>query len=173
MKKIFGLLVSILLLSSCDDGDLVLESFNFDTVAIQKCSDRNPLFKINKEELLLIDIPSIYFPNEVTPTGQPRIVNISEVNRVIYRKYNGTVTNSVICSDVPPSKPIVQDQWTAAAGGTIEIITTEITTTDPVSGQVTITGYNHQIKFITIQFVGTQNTFVFDEYLFGTYTTTL
>lgn len=173
MKKLFGLLVCALLLSSCDDGDIVLQSFNFGTAAIQKCSDKEVVFKINGEELLLVDIPAVYFPNEVTPEGSPRIVTISSVNRVLYRKYSGTVTNNTICSDIPPASPTVSNEWTAANGGTIQIITTEKTTTDEVTGEVTVTGYNHQIKFINIQFVGSDDSFVFDEYLFGTYTTSL
>lgn len=173
MKKLFGILVCALLLSSCDDGEIVLQSFNFDTVAIQKCSDKEVLFKINKEEMLLLDIPSVYFPNEITPDGEPRIVTISSINRVLYRKYSGNVSNSSICDDVPPASPIVSNEWTAANGGTVEIITTAITVTDEITGEVTTTGYNHQIRFINVQFVGSNDSFVFEEYLFGTYTTTL
>lgn len=173
MKKLFGILVCSFLLSSCDDGDIVLQSFNFDSVAIQKCSNKEVLFKINGEELLLIDIPSFNYPNEVTPSGEPRIVTISSVNRVFYRKYNGNISNNTICSEVPPASPNVLNEWTAATGGTIQIITTERTTTDEVTGEVTVTGYNHQIKFINIQFVGSDDSFVFDEYLFGTHTTSL
>lgn len=173
MKKLFGLLVCALLLSSCDDGDIVLQSFNFNNVAIQKCSDKEVLFKINKEEMLLLDIPAVYFPNEITPDGAPRIVTISSINRVLYRKYSDNVSSSSICSDVPPASPTVSNEWTAANGGSIEIITTARTVTDEITGEVTITGYNHQIKFINIQFVGAQDSFVFDEYLYGTYTTTL
>jgi hypothetical protein len=166
-------LVCALLISSCDDGDIVLQSFNFDNVAIQKCSDKEVLFKINKDELLLLDIPSVYFPNEITPVGEPRIATISSINRVLYRKYSGNASNSTICSDVPPASPAVLNEWGAANGGTIEIVTTARTVTDEITGEVTITGYNHQIKFINIQFVGAQDSFVFDEYLYGTYTTSL
>lgn len=173
MKKVFGLLVCALLLSSCDDGDIVLQSFNFGTAAIQKCSDKEVLFKTNSEELLLMDIPASYFLNEVTPDGSPRIVTISSVNKIFYRKYSGTVSNSTICSDIPPASPTVLNEWTAAEGGTIQIITTEKTTTNQTTGEVTVTGYNHQIKFINVQFVGSNDSFVFDEYLFGTHTTTL
>ena len=33
MKKIIVLLASVFMLQACDDGDITLESFNFDTVA--------------------------------------------------------------------------------------------------------------------------------------------
>lgn len=172
MRKIFGLLVFVLLLSSCDDGDLVVETFNFDSVAIEKCNDEDPLFKINGQELLLLDIPATYFPNEVTPEGEPRIAEVSSVNRVLYRKYSSEVSNEIICSAVPPASPVVEQEWSAASGGKIEIVTTEITSTNPDTGAVTVTGYNHNIKFINMEFVGSQNSFVYDEYLFGNYTTT-
>lgn len=173
MKKLFGILVCFLLLTGCDDGDLVLESFDFDTVAIQKCPNKNLLFKINGDELLLMDIPASFFPPEVTPADQPRIVTISGTNQVLYRKYSGTASNNTICSEIPPANPTVNAQWTAANGGTIQITTTERTTTDPVTNETTLVGHNHQIKFTNIQFVGENDTFVFEEYLFGTYTTNL
>lgn len=173
MKKLFGLLVCALLLSGCDDGDIVLQSFNFDNETIQTCTDKDLLFKTNGEELLLIDIPATNFPNEITPEGEPRFVTITGTNRVLYRKYNGSVSNLTICSVIPPASPTVVNEWTAASGGQIQIITTEKTTTDPVTSEVTVTGYNHQIKFINIQFVGPEDTFVFEEYLFGTHTVNL
>lgn len=173
MKKVFGILLGVLLLMACDDGDLVLESFNFSNAAIQKCSDKTLLFKTSGDELLLLDIPASNFPNEVTPVDQPRIVTISGTNKVLYRKYSGNVSNSNICSVIPPASPSVTSEWTATSGGTIQIITTEKTTIDPVTNVPVLSGYNHQIKFINIQFVSTNNTFVYDEYLFGTYTTNL
>lgn len=175
MKKLFGILVCALLLSSCDDGEIVLQSFNFDNVGIQKCPDSNKrvLFKINKEEMLLLDIPATYFPDDITPEGEPRIVTISSTDRVLYRKYSDNVSGTSICSDIPPASPTVLNEWTAANGGTIEIISTARTVTNETTGEVTTTGHNHRIRFINIQFVGSNDSFVFDEYLFGTHTTTL
>lgn len=173
MKKVFGILLGVLLLTACDDGDLVLESFNFSNASIQKCSDKTVLFKTSGDELLLLDIPASNFPNEVTPDNQPRIVTISGTNKVLYRKYSGNVSSSAICSVIPPASPGVVSEWNATSGGTIQIVTTEKTTIDPVTNLPVLTGYNHQIKFLNIQFVSTDNTFVYEEYLFGTYTTSL
>ena len=46
MKKLFVLVASVFMLQACDDGDITLESFNFDTVNIQECPDNNLIFKI-------------------------------------------------------------------------------------------------------------------------------
>ena len=50
MKKLFVLVASVFMLQACDDGDITLESFNFDTVNIQECPDNNLIFKINSFE---------------------------------------------------------------------------------------------------------------------------
>src|SRR5690554_7358909 len=55
MKKIIGLLVASAFITACDDGDMVFENLNFDGVQIQKCTDNELYFKINNNELLLVD----------------------------------------------------------------------------------------------------------------------
>ena len=57
MKKLIVLVASVFMLQACDDGDITLESFNFDTVNIQECPDNNLIFKINGDEIFLINIP--------------------------------------------------------------------------------------------------------------------
>ena len=58
MKKIIVLLASVFMLQACDDGDITLESFNFDTVAVQNCPTNDLVYKINRNELLLISFPA-------------------------------------------------------------------------------------------------------------------
>jgi hypothetical protein len=168
MKKLIVLVASVFMLQACDDGDITLESFNFDTVNIQGCNDNNLIFKINGDEILLINIPAASFTNEETPNGSPRIVNISSTNQIIYRIYSGTVTSNNICTTIPPATPVVQDEWNAT-GGTIEIITDALYAIDGV----TITGYTHNIKFVNVNFSGSSNSFSFTEYNFGNYETDL
>ncbi|MFN7045033.1 MAG: hypothetical protein ACK4M1_07525 [Flavobacterium sp.] len=168
MKKLIVLVASVFMLQACDDGDITLESFNFDGVAIQECGDNNLIFKINNDELLLINIPEASFANEETPDGSPRIVTVSATNQIIYRIYSGTVTSNNICATIPPATPVVQDEWNAT-GGTIEIITDALYDTDGI----TIIGYTHNIKFVNVNFSGTSNSFSFTEYTFGNYETDL
>lgn len=168
MKKLFVLVASVFMLQACDDGDITLESFNFDTVNIQECTDNNLIFKINGDEMLLINIPEASFANEETPDGSPRIVNISSSNQIIYRIYSGTVTSNNICATIPPATPVVQDEWNAT-GGTIEIITDALYDVDGI----TVIGYTHNIKFVNVNFSGSSNSFSFTEYNFGNHETDL
>jgi hypothetical protein len=168
MKKLIVLVASVFMLQACDDGDITLESFNFDTVNIQECIDNNLIFKINQDEMLLINIPEASFANVETPDGSPRIVNVNSTNQIKYRIYSGNVTANSICNLIPPATPVVQDEWNAT-GGTIEIITDALYAIDGV----TITGYTHNIKFVNVNFSGSSNSFSFTEYNFGNYETDL
>lgn len=167
MKKVFTIFLTLVLLS-CDDGDITLQSFAFESQTVQKCSDNNLIFKIKDDELLLIDIPESSFVNTVTPDGEPREITINSSNQIYYRKYSGDLSSTSICSTIPPASPVVQNEWTAT-GGTILIETNEIFDTD----EVTIIGYTHNITFENVSFSGTNDTFSFTTYIFGDYETDL
>lgn len=174
MKRFLSLLVCTFIFNSCDDGDINFKSFNFDTAApVTDCPDNNGLFfKINGNEALILQIPLSSFPNEVTPAGENTVL-IDSQNKVIYRLFSGTVTNNYFCSSVPPVTPTVSDEWTASNGvadvsGMIEITTTEIINTDNV-----LTGYNHFIVFKNVTFLNSENSFVYESYIFGNYVTSI
>lgn len=168
MKRLIVLVASVFMLQACDDGDITLESFNFDSVNIQECSDNNLIFKINGDEMLLLNIPASSFANVETPEGSPIIVNVSSTDQIIYRIYSGNVTDDSVCNLIPPATPNVQQEWNAN-GGTIEIITDALYDTDGI----TITGYTHNIKFKNVNFSNSSNSFSFTEYIFGNYETDL
>lgn len=165
--KSFVALFLILFLTSCDDGDLKLESFNFDTAAVQKCATKNFLFKINSNEILILNIPETSFGNTVTTIANPVLVPIGGSNSIVYRKYNGPTTNGLICNDLPPSSPVVSQEW-FATGGEVQIITTAVESSPNV-----ISGYTHNIVFLNVNFYNPNNSFSFQSYNFGNYETTL
>ena len=171
MKRIVGLLVLLLLLNGCDDGNLVMETINFEDAITQSCSTNNILYKLKKKEALLLEIPTSSFTNEPTEIGTPTEITIGGSNRVVYRFYNGTVAANNICETIPPATPSVTDQWTAT-GGTIQIITTAIKTTNTTDNSTRISGYNHNIVFKNITFTKANGTQVYETFPFGDYVTT-
>ncbi|WP_130736195.1 hypothetical protein [Flavobacterium sp. J27] len=165
MKKIFFLLVLLISFSSCDDGDITLESFNFEGQNIQKCSDNFLIFKTKSDELLLISLPETVYNSlfEATPTnGTPRVINITGSNQIIYRKYTGTVSNLTVCSTVPVSSPTVTKEW-LATGGTIAVETNEVVVNSEV------TAHTHNITLHNVNFASSDNSFSFVSYIFGDY----
>ena len=121
---------------------------------------------------ILLDIPASTFVN--MPTTEPIILNVNSTNRLIYRQYNTTVTPTSFCTTIPPASLSVAEEWSVKEGvekstGLIQIITTEIK--DPTTE--TVTGYNHEIRFLNVAFSNANSEFVFENYLFGNYKTGL
>jgi hypothetical protein len=171
MKKFFTLIIAVILTLSCDDGEITLQSFDFDNQSIQKCSTKSILFKTKNDELLLISLPEATFNSafENAETGDtPREININTSNKVSYRKYSGTVSSTTICSDLPPATPTVSKEWNAS-GGTIVIESNPLYDTD----EITIIGYTHNITFTNISFSNGEESFSFVSYIFGDYETDL
>ena len=171
MKK-FLLIVSIVFMfNSCDDGDITLESFNLSSASISKCSDKTFLYKINDNELLLLDISAVPYTYDTTETVFPYTKSYAIDNSsvsVIYRLYNVTATSLTICSIIAPATPVVTNEWDAT-GGTIEVTTTQRFDTDGT----TLLGYTHTFYLKNVNFSNESNSFSFEEYLFGNYQTTL
>ncbi len=169
MKRFLGILFLVVMISGCDDGDLFLEDINFDKATVATCANNDIIYKLNEKEALLLELPGFIFPSE-TKTQE---VTIGGSNRVVYRFFNGTVKADNICETIPPATPIVVDQWTANAGGKIVITSTPIKTIDATTNSTKITGYNHYIVLKNITFQKTNGTQVYDEFIFGDYTTTV
>ena len=172
MKKILGLLVLILTLNGCNDGNVKIETINFDTIDINSCGDF--FYKLKSNEALFIKIPAVAnaFENKITLLNAPRIITIGDDVSLIYRAYNGTVTSANICTLPQPISPIVIEEWVATAGK-IEITTTTLLSTpDAITGATKILKYNHNIVIKNLKFLKSNGeTITFEEFPFGDYTT--
>ena len=152
MKRFLGLLLFIIALNSCDDGDLTVENIDFNDVAIKGCSTNNILYKLNNQEsLLYITSNQDTLVNNATAVGTPTIINLSSANTVYYRFYNGVVGDANICASIQPATPSVTNEW-IATNGKVEINTSAIKTEGKIKNSTIITGYNHNIIFKNIDF---------------------
>jgi hypothetical protein len=173
MKRVLSLLILVLLLNGCDDGNLTLETIDFANTTTQFCTDNNIIFKLKEKEALLLEIPKTNFENNPTVPGTPKVVTIDNTtNRVVYRFYNGKVAETNICNTIPPATPYVNNEWVATSGK-IEITTTTITQAGSIAGSTVITGYNHHIVFTNITFDKGNGTQVYETFPFGDYITTI
>ena len=174
MKKYITLLVCAFIFNSCDDGNISLDTFNFDpAAAINSCTPNNGLFfKVKNNEALILKTPITTFVNTVTPANTPRTVVINSSNQVIYRLFNSIISNTYFCGTLPPANPAVVDEWYASDGitgtsGLILVTTTQIR--NPTTNVVT--GYNHYVVFKNITFSNGINTFTYENYVYGNYVT--
>lgn len=181
MKKYASLLFLALLLNGCDDGDLTVDTIDFDdaTITAASCSTSTTdnttptlIYKLKSQEALIIQLPAGSIPNDATPVGEPLEFDINNTTiRAIYRAYNGTVAADNICGTIPPTTPSVTEEWQATAGK-IEVVSTA-TVGDPstTDGSTRITGYSHVITLRNITFQKPSGPQVEEELVFGTYTT--
>lgn len=188
MKKYFGLLFCLAVLNACDDGDMNSQSFNFDSTEVASSCPQpttiNTVFKINNNEALIlkIDGPQTFttpegveytinlfpFRNQVTQTGVPKIYKVNAANRVIYRVFNGTVTSSYFCQQIPPVSPSVVSESSTSNDGNGRI---EITTSKIVSDYASVSAikYQHSVVLKDISFSdGVSNT-TYETFNYGIY----
>jgi len=160
MKYFLSLLVSFFVLTGCDDGDIIEETFNFENATLQKCTSSNVLYKISDNEALILNTPETTFPNaEGTQT-----IPVSGTTSILYKKYGTTTTSENICGT--PTLPITEEWF--VTGGSVQIISTKIyDTTNPTE----VIAYNHKITFKNITFTTPTKQVVYANYEFGNYRT--
>lgn len=166
MKKIvfFGLLT---MLFSCDDGDLQIETIDFDSVSVQTCAtvdlDTSIFFKINDDETLILELQSGLLKNEASTTEIES--TIGSGSQLTYRIFSGAVSSTYFCSEVPETSPTVVSEIQAENGKVL--ITTVGVETDTVT-------FNHTIKLSGVTFVTDTDSRITDLTIneFGTITTT-
>jgi hypothetical protein len=169
MKRFLGILICVFALTSCDDGDLVVETIDFSDVTTSSCSGNNLLFKLKGSEALILNIPEETFANNPTDSGVPLEVIVNTTNEVVYNFYDGTVAAGNICDLIPPATPNIDKQWNASSG-VIEITTTAVKKLDETNNSTRITGYNNSIVFKNITFKKDDGTTQFYEtFPFGDY----
>ncbi len=153
------------MVSSCSDGDLSIETIDFDSVAIDFCSAPNAttanlLFKINEDQVLILELQSGVLNNGVV--GETVITESAVPSRsqVTYRIFNDNVSDSYFCDVVPPSTPLVTEEVIAEDGSVI--IETSVNPDDntqflhkiQLSGISFITGNDERITNLTISEFG-------------------
>ncbi|MEL6916276.1 MAG: hypothetical protein AAFO99_00965 [Bacteroidota bacterium] len=146
------------LLFSCDDGDLQIETIDFDGITVQACdspinTDTELFFKIDGDEALILELQSSLLQN-ATATGISS--SIPGQSQLTYRFFSGTVSNTYFCSDVPPATPTVMDEI-GAEGGTVNIGSSLTSTT------TTVKTYTHEVDISDLTLVNSLNERLTDE----------
>ncbi|SHG18391.1 hypothetical protein [Flavobacterium defluvii] len=182
MKKYASLLLLALFLNGCDDGDLTVDTIDFDSVTPVSCTtfdetststDPTIIYKLKSQEALILQLPKS--EGLVNDPGEVEYDIDSDGNgqyRVLYRAYNGTVAKDNICGTIPPSTPNVTEEW-IGTDGKIRIVTAQVTTDPDENGATRIKAYNHTIAFENITFMKPSGPQVQELFEFGTYQTTV
>ncbi|MBP2832799.1 hypothetical protein J8281_11435 [Aquimarina sp. U1-2] len=109
-------------LVGCDDGDIIITSFEFEDATLEVCDgaleNEFVFFKINaanNEAISFNFINDVY--NDTIVTETPIVIDLSEnAGTLIYRQLNTSITNDYYCSNIPPSDIIVTEELRAVSG---------------------------------------------------------
>ncbi|MBT8281500.1 MAG: hypothetical protein KJO16_07975 [Muriicola sp.] len=118
MQRILPFLIAILLWN-CNDGDLQIETIDFDDVSIQTCESTvstatTVFFKINGDEALILDLQSGILANEAS--SDTIVSTLAGQSSLLYRIFSGTVSQSYFCDEIPPTDPTVIEEIEAISG---------------------------------------------------------
>lgn len=156
----------LLLLLSCDDGDLQIEALNFDSVTAQSCTApitpaTRIFFKINQDETLILNLAANIIKNEVS--NGPIISLVPSQSQITYRIFSENVTRNYFCDAIPAATPVVVEEIEAEGG---EVRVTTILKEDGVT-------FEHKIELNAISLVTQSGTRITDLRInnFGTITT--
>ena len=125
------------MLTSCDDGEVIVTSFDFENDALSVCSvgSTRVLYNVNNNDIFE-SISFTFNSNAFTGTSIGEItIPLSSTNQLIYRTYNGMITgDDYFCSEVPPSSPTVNEEFVSTTGGTATFTTTIVPNTTDEDG---------------------------------------
>ncbi len=139
MRLYLGLIVLVMLLTSCDDGEIIVTTFDFDEENLTMCSSNTRekvLYhtnNLNVFESLSMELSNNLFTQEdqvLTVSDNPIEIPLSGNNRIIYRTYNAEVPEApgdYFCRDIPPATPTVLQEY-ESVGGIVVITTSQLPT---------------------------------------------
>lgn len=109
------------LFSSCSDGDLRIETIDFDGVSVEFCNapqavSSNIVFKINDDEALILELQSGVLNRGVI--GETVITEsaVPSQSQLTYRIFSDAVSTDYFCDDIPPPAPTVIEEIEAQDG---------------------------------------------------------
>ncbi len=126
MNRFFALLFFFtIFLQSCDDGDIIITTFNFDEAELKACGTvgNYVFYKVNPEALESLSL-KLGVTDSIYKTAETKsyILN-GTTNFVNYRTYDGDLGTTYFCSSIPPTAPNVTVDYLAASG-TADFVTT-------------------------------------------------
>ncbi len=140
MKKVLGILFACVSFISCNDGDIIVTSFDFDNQNLQACGGPGAyvFFKINtstQESISLkLNTTDVLFLESGTAN-----YSLNESNFVNYRKFGEGISTDYFCSSIPPISPLAQQNYLANSGTASLTTITTLEDNDNVDEQINTT----------------------------------
>jgi len=118
MKKLLLFILACATLQSCDDGDVIVTTFDFDDANLTLCNNGNQyvFYKINNDVSESISL-KITTDDQLFLRSETKTFELNGTTNIVnYRRFNGDVTGNYFCSTIPPTSPTVAVDYTGASG---------------------------------------------------------
>ncbi len=118
MRKIGAFILLTMLFVSCDDGDVIVTSFNFEDATLQVCEGANSLvfFKINDESNESISL-QLNVEEDAFEQSDTLPFQLNETTNFInYRTFDNPPTATYFCNSIPPTSPSVLQDYIGTDG---------------------------------------------------------
>tara|TARA_R100000306_G_scaffold14130_5_gene16988 strand:- start:19191 stop:20099 length:909 start_codon:yes stop_codon:yes gene_type:complete len=127
MKNLLFFILVLATLQSCDDGDIIVTTFDFEDADLQLCGDGNEyvFYKINNEVSESLSLQLTTTDSLFLEDGTETYALDGTGNVVNYRRFSSNVTGDYFCSPIPPTAPTVNIDYVASSG-TVTLNTTVI-----------------------------------------------
>ncbi|MBT8185646.1 MAG: hypothetical protein KJN76_12450 [Eudoraea sp.] len=157
----------LMLVISCDDGDIKIETIDFDSASLEFCdtettTSSSVLFKLNSSEALILELQSGILKNEASEGTI--ISTVPTQSQITYRTFSDNISKGYFCDEIPPTTPTVLEEILAEGG---EVLVTTIQNVNDT------TQYDHTIELSGISLVRTNGERITDLTInnFGTIST--
>lgn len=118
MKKRILYLILPILFIACNDGDIIVTSFDFDEAILSECGGPGGyvFFKINNSSAESISLNLETSEELFLSTGTQFFDLNNSAYIVHYRKYSDAISSDYFCSDIPPTEPQVTNELIGESG---------------------------------------------------------
>ncbi|SHI79151.1 hypothetical protein SAMN04488096_104293 [Mesonia phycicola] len=141
IKKVILLLVTFVCLTACDDGDIIVTTFDYDSdTDLSYCTnaldttylvEEVQLYNINDDtnESIVFNFSRDGFTgtfDRIIENGSivkdsTITIDLSTTNKITYRIFDGEIPSDYYCQSIPPSSPQVTQEYSTLDGGTVTL----------------------------------------------------
>tara|TARA_R110002072_G_scaffold292634_4_gene461554 strand:+ start:2005 stop:2538 length:534 start_codon:yes stop_codon:yes gene_type:complete len=129
MRNFFLSFLIIFSFSACNDGDVIVTTFDFESIELNVCGDVGDyvFFKVNNTNLETLSF-QLRTQDSILTTEDTLTYNIDATTNVVnYRTFSDEIPNDYFCSSIPPTSPKIKLDYTSSQG--IATVFTRITDT--------------------------------------------
>jgi len=118
MKRFVYLILMIVAVIGCQDGDIITNTFNFDDTELEFCGGPGGylFFKLNEAKTESISVRLGNSGQLFTAPDTLEVTLNGTSNYANFRIYNGSIEADYFCNEVPPTSPRVATEYVANSG---------------------------------------------------------